>query len=355
MRNDNSVITVPKKQIPYPSSKEFMNLIGLNNLSQQFGKIKITISWEINEYIKQLHKIYPSTEWLSLCKTKQIAPWHFLVIDMIHPEQKIASADVTATDKGMEWAFDYLSKEDPTGIADWNCVLHSHHRMWVFWSWTDDNARKGLNDWRTMAFAIVTAYSGNQISYKGCLNFYRPFPVEIDADMDTQESPVIDNPDKTEEFNQIQAGMNYDMMEEVLGAEMANKFKEYYNSTLHQKYIEFASDEITVEKVLASDKYDCFLSEEEVERYKKIREEMKDKQTQLKNNIKKDTPYTYQYTGSPTPYTQSALVSVEDTWSAYERTYWNTQTGLKKDPYRYLKGMKIVPEYRPKMPSTLVK
>ena len=62
-----------------------------------------------------------------------------------------------------------------------------------------------------MAFAIVTA-----ISYKGCLNFYRPFPVEIDADMDTQESPVIDNPDKTEEFNQIQAGMNYDIMEEVL-------------------------------------------------------------------------------------------------------------------------------------------
>lgn len=353
MRNDNSVITVPKKQIPYPSSKEFMQTIWLNNMSATVWKIKITLSRRMHEYIKQLHKLYPHTEWLGLCKTQQIAPWHFLVIDMIHPEQKIASADVTATDEGMEWAFNYLTQNDPTGIADWNCVLHSHHKMWVFWSGTDDNARKGLNDWRTMAFAIVTAYSGNTISYKGCLNFYRPFPVEIDAEMDVESSPEIENPDKTEQFNQIQSGMNYSLMEEMLGTEMANTLKEYYNSILHEKYIQFASDEITVEKVLSSDKYDWFLSEEEVEEYKKLREEMKEKQTQLKNNIKKDTPYTYQYTGSPTPYTQSALVSVDDLWSDYEIKHWGKSLSVDES-YSYLKGMKIAPEYLPVIPKTVL-
>ena len=30
--------------------------------------------------------------------------------------------------------------------------------MGVFWSGTDDNARKDLNDGRFMAFAVVTAY-----------------------------------------------------------------------------------------------------------------------------------------------------------------------------------------------------
>lgn len=45
---------------------------------------------------------------------------------------------------------------------------------------------------------------------------------------------------------------------------------------------------------------------------------MEKKQTQLKNNIKKDTPISSTYSWSPTPYTQSALVSVDDLWSDYE-------------------------------------
>ena len=90
----------------------------------------------------------------------------------------------------------------------WNCVLHSHHWMGVFWSGTDDNARKDLNDWRFMAFAVVTAYkwSGNniEVDYKGCLNFYKPYPIEIDCDMYYEEWYLDENYHKyIEEYNKL--------------------------------------------------------------------------------------------------------------------------------------------------------
>lgn len=86
----------------------------------------------------------------------------------------------------------------------------------MFWSETDDNARKELNDGRTAAFAIVTAYKGAEISYKGCLNFYRPFPLEIDADIDTEESPTIINKNNSIDFDEIKNNMDCSLMSEFL-------------------------------------------------------------------------------------------------------------------------------------------
>lgn len=169
--------------------KKMNELIDLNNVS-----IKEDITLLINdwcaEHIRTLHKEYPHTEWLAFCKVEPQWNWIFLMTDMIFPWQKGVGADVETTAEWMKWLNEELLRRWENGKL-WNCVLHSHHSMGVFWSSTDDNARKSLNDWRQLAWAVVTAYDkeGN-INYKGCLNFYKPYNIEIDAN-------VMNNPGDT--------------------------------------------------------------------------------------------------------------------------------------------------------------
>ena len=86
--------------------------------------------------------------------------------------------------------------------------------MWVFWSGTDDNARLSLNDWRQLAWAVVTAYEWDKISYKGCINFYKPYNIEIDVNV---ENAVVVW-DIIERYNEYLAKINesewkfYDML-----------------------------------------------------------------------------------------------------------------------------------------------
>lgn len=72
--------------------------------------------------------------------------------------------------------------------------------MSCFWSGTDDNARKSLNDGRFMAFAVVTAYSHKgddiEVDYKGCVNFYKPYNIEIDCDMYYEDGYLDDDYNK---------------------------------------------------------------------------------------------------------------------------------------------------------------
>lgn len=353
--------SVIQEKIQYPSSPEFMKEIGLNNQTL-FGKIKITMSWHVHEYIKQLHKIYPRTEWLGLCKTEKISEGHFVVTDIIHPHQRISGADVTTTDEGMDWAMEFLQEYDLDDIHKWNCVLHSHHTMWVFWSGTDDNARKELNDGRTAAFAIVTAYKGTEIFYKGCLNFYRPFPLEIDADIDIEESPTIINKNNSIDFDEIKNNMDYSLMSEFLWDSLTEQIKAYYDLEIHKKYVDFATDEVTIEKVLNSGKYDKFLLEAEKDTYKSIREKYKIKQEQLKDHIEK--PKTYAY-----PTCQSPATSWKDyTYPKYQTSLWEEadeemnyrtfddipyQSSTQESWRHYMENMVFAPEYelasRPKV------
>lgn len=56
--------------------------------------------------------------------------------------------------------------------------------MGCFWSDTDDKARLGMNDGRQVEWAVVTAYDkDNNINYKGCVNFYKPYNIEIDVNV----------------------------------------------------------------------------------------------------------------------------------------------------------------------------
>lgn len=191
MRKSNKPVVV-ERTITWPTEddyKEMNKKLGLNNI--KIGKpLTLKISEWCHSYIRNLHIKYPNKEWLAICKTEQVAPWVFELVDMIHPEQTASSWSVTATDKGMDWSVDYLM-EKWEDLSKWNLILHSHHHMWVFWSWTDDNARLGYNDGRFMCWAVVTAYSWEpatwNISYKGCVNFYKPYNIEIDCNVEQPE------------------------------------------------------------------------------------------------------------------------------------------------------------------------
>ena len=170
--------------------RENMNkLVGLNNIS-----IKENITLLINdwcaEHIKTLHKEYPHEEWLAYCKVEPQWNWVFLMTDMVFPWQRTTSWDVETTIEWMQWLNKELIRRWEKA-TDWNCVLHSHHSMGCFWSPTDDNARLSLNDWRQLAWAVVTAYKDDEINYKGCINFYKPYNIEIDVNVMNVEKETI--------------------------------------------------------------------------------------------------------------------------------------------------------------------
>lgn len=160
---------------------EMNKLIGLNNIP-----IKENITLLINdwcaEHIRTLHKEYPKTEWLAVCKVEPQGNWIFLMTDMVFPWQKGVGWEVETTSKGMERLNKELINRNENWKL-WNCILHSHHSMWVFWSGTDDNARLWMNDGRQMERAVVTAYEWDDIKYKWCLNFYKPYNIEIDVEV----------------------------------------------------------------------------------------------------------------------------------------------------------------------------
>ena len=170
--------------------KKMNELIGLNNISIK-ENITLLINGWCAEHIKRLHKEYPNTEWLAVCKVEPQGNWVFLMTDMVFPWQKGVGADVETSEEWMKW----LNKEllDRWENAKlWNCILHSHHHMWVFWSGTDDNARLWMNDWRQVERAVVTAYDKEwNIDYKGCVNFYKPYNIEIDVDVRNEEWETV--------------------------------------------------------------------------------------------------------------------------------------------------------------------
>lgn len=171
--------------------KHMNELVGLNNVS--VGKdITLLINDWCSQHIRTLHKENPNTEWLAVCKVQPKGEWIFVMTDMLFPWQKTTGWDVETTEEWMKWLTEKLI-ERWEKMTDWNCILHSHHHMWCFWSWTDDKARLWLNDGRQLAWAVVTAYSWDEISYKGCINFYKPYNIEIDVNVKDEECDSVVN------------------------------------------------------------------------------------------------------------------------------------------------------------------
>lgn len=159
--------------------------INVNNVDVK-TKPKLIISAWCHAHIKAMHKASPDTEWLAKCKIENLWNGVFRMTDMIHPPQECSSTLVETADWAWLWEAQYLEKVWLSDW-DWNCVLHSHHRMNAFWSGTDDDQRLRLNDGRELARAVVTNYSGDNIWYKGCVNFYKPYNIEIDCDIEYED------------------------------------------------------------------------------------------------------------------------------------------------------------------------
>lgn len=215
--------------------EEMNKLIGLNNVSVK-ENITLLINDRCAEHIKQLHKEYPHTEWLAVCKVEPQGKWVFLMTDMVFPWQKGVSADVETTKEWMEWLNEELIKRNEN-CKQWNCILHSHHSMGCFWSWTDDNARLGMNDWRQVERAVVTAYDkqdNSKIDYKGCVNFYKPYNIEIDVEVKNVEWPTI-----VEKYN--------DYLTKITESEIA--FYEYLTEE-NKDYIESITETPSYSRVL---------------------------------------------------------------------------------------------------------
>ena len=168
--------------------KAMNELVGLNNIHTNEGIVLVINDW-CSQHIKTLHKEYPNQEWLAVCKVKPSGEGTFMMTDMLFPWQTTSSWDVETTKEWMEWLTKELIRRWEK-MTDWNCILHSHHHMGCFWSQTDDKARLGLNDWRQLAWAVVTSYEWDKINYKGCINFYKPYNIEIDVDV----REIYDNP-----------------------------------------------------------------------------------------------------------------------------------------------------------------
>lgn len=168
--------------------EEMNKKVWLNNINIEV-KPKLIIDNRCHSHIRALHVKSPGTERMALAKIENLWNGVFKMVDMIHPEQKVQGWECSATDPWMDWAVDELLKRGED-LSLWNCVLHSHHRMGCFWSGTDDKSRLQFNDWRFMAWSVVTAYSWAAeswaISYKGCVNFYQPYNIEIDAEVEAE-------------------------------------------------------------------------------------------------------------------------------------------------------------------------
>lgn len=171
-----------KGENPY---QKMSDAIGLNNVETK-NKPTLIISAECHNHILELHKEYMWKEWLAWCKTENLWGWKFKIVDMLHPQQTASSGEVETTDDWMLWLLEELVKrQEPRG--QWNLVLHSHNQMRCFRSWTDDQARLGLNDGRKLAWAVVTNYQWGKVWYKWCVNFYKPYPIEIDAIIEVED------------------------------------------------------------------------------------------------------------------------------------------------------------------------
>ena len=243
--------------------KEMNSKIWLNNIKVSKPPKLIISSW-CHSHIRELHRASPDEEWLAICKVEPLWEGVFKMVDMIHPEQKTMSWEVEATDKWMDWATDFLI-EKWEDLWKWNLVLHSHHSMGCFWSQTDNNARLWLNDGRTLAWAVVTAYKGNPdnwyIDYKGCVNFYKPYNIEIDCEIeheedislisqeyenmeekrkdkvDTLKKELFDKAieENTDKINELRDKPNYDSIISYLWIDILEELNENYNDKVSLK------------------------------------------------------------------------------------------------------------------------
>ena len=152
-------------------------------------KVAVLISGYVAQLIDRLHEEYPNTEWSWIARIEK-REWHYLVTDIRFPKQSNTWGNTEIKDGGLESLLEDIFTNHPEQLGERKVRVHSHHSMWVFRSGTDAQAKASFNDWNMdYRWSIVTAYSGNKITYKCALNVFKPANIEFDV------------PVKAEEFN----------------------------------------------------------------------------------------------------------------------------------------------------------
>lgn len=132
-------------------------------------KPAIVFDEEILEAIYKLAEERPN-EWYLCAKTEKISPTEFKIVDFCVPYQENSKSSTKiptkATHKDFEEEFDptfeWISRDgdikDPKTwkkYSKWNCLIHSHNTMGVFWSEIDQQEMKELAKDRPSTFITL--------------------------------------------------------------------------------------------------------------------------------------------------------------------------------------------------------
>ena len=151
--------------------------------------MKLYISYNLNEVIKELHNQWKHKEWSWLLKVKKIK-WAYIAYDIFFPKQSNSTAYTTFTWDINEELIPYLqAKNELHAYSDYAVWIHSHHSMNAFWSWTDRDTRKDFASWGCNEFmSVVTSYKKGTheldgIFYNCTLDIFKPIDFEYDCEV----------------------------------------------------------------------------------------------------------------------------------------------------------------------------
>lgn len=149
------------------------------------SSVKMYIPQRIHEVVTKLHEDHKASEWSAFCKIIDWKDW-YAIVDMFFPNQDNSAWLNTTTQEWLDQFCNWVIENEPTEMSKWKMQIHSHHSMWLFWSWTDHAQNRAWNyGWNKHFFNAVTAYSNvkatkeeyekqtwSNIWYFWCINFY---------------------------------------------------------------------------------------------------------------------------------------------------------------------------------------
>ena len=136
-----------------------------------------------------------------------------------------------------------------------------------------------------MMWAVVTAYNQKEITYKGCLNFYRPFNVEIDATMTVEPTPEIRFLSKDDGTKEIFDNMDYSPFASIFGEGAIPQMKEVFENSVKDKYLEYIDATVDTDTAFRTAAIDHLIPEDQLEEVQIIRQRMQNAVKQLSENI----------------------------------------------------------------------
>lgn len=167
------------------------------------GRYKILVPHHVNVLVRQLHADFPNKEWSAIGKLeKDEENKQYILTDIAFGEQHNSASLTEFTEEWYDSVIEWIVENDMENMHCWNCWIHSHNSMWLFWSGTDDECKQSYDDWEiTHMFHIVTNYDNKtgQVEpwYKTALTFYQPTNIEYEGEVVIEEREVSDKEAKS--------------------------------------------------------------------------------------------------------------------------------------------------------------